>query len=162
MSDRSRLSPTPHRVVRSAYDAATLETRHGALLGTGLDLVAIDHLYHLIAVGGDAFLERAWTKTERDEANGDTARLATRWAAKEAAMKCLGLGLADIDPLDVEVTNNRRTDAPQIALTGAAQRAADHLDITRIHVSASHEYGWAAALAIATREWTSGASPTDA
>ena len=102
----------------------------------------------LVAEGGPAFLARGWTSGECAEANGDPERLATRWAAKEAVMKCLGLGISDLDPRDVEIVSSE-SGAPSAVLRDTAAERARWCGISRFHISASHESGWAVAIAVA-------------
>ncbi len=103
----------------------------------------------LISEGGPAFLGRGWTQEESAEADGDPERLATRWAAKEAVMKCLGLGISDLDPREIEISSSE-SGAPSVLLRGSAAERARSLGISKFDVSASHESGWAAAIAVAS------------
>jgi holo-[acyl-carrier protein] synthase len=103
----------------------------------------------LLSAGGPAFLGRGWTSEEIAEADGDPERLATRWAAKEAVMKCLGRGISDLDPQDIEISSSK-SGAPSVLLRGTAAERARSLGIAKFDVSASHESGWAVAIAVAS------------
>ena len=88
---------------------------------------------------GSAFLRpRLDIYTNCAEANGDPERLATRWAAKEAVMKCLGQGISDLDPRDIEIVSSE-SGAPSAVLRGSAAERARWLGISKFHVSSSHE-----------------------
>ena len=138
-------------------DAAKLAEGRDGVVGIGMDVVSVPKMDRLVSDGGPAFLDRGWTPSELAEADGDPERLATRWAAKEAAMKCLGLGISDLDPRDIEITTSE-SGAPKVALQGPAAERAQSLGISKLHVSASHECGWAAAIAVAS-EWTGQIDP---
>jgi holo-[acyl-carrier protein] synthase len=108
------------------------------MIRLGIDLVDIDKLAQLAEVSGDAFLNMAWTVREQGECCGRPDGLASRWAAKEATMKALGVGLGDIDPLDVEIqTEDGRT--PRIVLYGGARDRANEIGVRGLSVSISHD-----------------------
>lgn len=75
--------------------------------GIGLDIVDVQLLKDLIEDGGKAFLDACWTEREQADSQNHPGRLAGRWAAKEAVMKCLGSGIGDLDPSDVEIKTLR-------------------------------------------------------
>lgn len=99
----------------------------------------------------DAFLLRAWTVAELAYCNGDADRLAARWAAKEAMMKALGVGIGTIAPLDIEVIHDP-AGAPELHLSGSAARRADELALQGWSLSLSHERGLAVAFVVATAD----------
>ena len=113
----------------------------------------------LVEAGGAEFVESAWTAGERDECEGSIERLAARWAAKEAVMKALGEGLGQLSPLDIEVRLDPDTGAPQVQLHRSALVRAHDQAICGWFVSLCHENGWAAAIAVATRERPEAATP---
>ena len=81
--------------------------------------------------------------------NGEdaTARLAARFAAKEAVLKVLG-GLKDgIALTDIEIVS-RVGGAPTVHLYGGADSKAVDLNITSRHISLTHGDTFAAAVAI--------------
>lgn len=63
--------------------------------------------------------------------------LAVRFAAREAVMKSLGLGLGAFGFHDVWV-ERAETGAPSLAFTGRAAELADEAGVTRWHVSLTH------------------------
>lgn len=64
-------------------------------------------------------------------------------------MKCLGAGVGDVDPIDVEILT-LPSGAPRVVLRGRAREIAGELGLV-FHVSITHEGGWAAAIAVAQR-----------
>lgn len=82
-----------------------------APLGCGIDVVELDRFRAAVTRGGRAFLSRVFTEHERRYANGhrnSLARLAARFAAKEAVVKAM----AQVDPRhpvmlsQIEITND--------------------------------------------------------
>jgi holo-[acyl-carrier protein] synthase len=130
-----------------------------ATCGVGIDLVDLVMMRDLLASGGQAFLDLAWTPAEQAETDGVAERLGARWAAKEAVMKALQAGLGEVDPLDIQVLSSPGG-APYVDLSNSASAAAEAVHAIQVHVSMSHENDWAAAVAIAVRERTSAAAPT--
>jgi len=118
------------------------------VVGIGVDLVDVDELQQLVGATEGAFLEAGWTANELAQCGRRSSRLAVCWAAKEAAMKALGLGLGDIDPHDVEVDmdDQRR---PHIHLSGAAAAAQVDRSIGSLVVTVAHDRRWAIATAVA-------------
>ena len=149
------MATSPSAALASALEISALSQGCSGIVGVGIDVVSVPMLSQLVSEGGSAFLTRGWTPNERAEANGDPDRLATRWAAKEAVMKCLSLGISDLDPRDIEISSSE-SGAPSAVLRGSAAERARFLGISEFHVSASHESGWAAAIAVACAEMESG------
>lgn len=150
MSRIDALIASPRGAFASAFEALALAEGQLGIVSVGTDLVSVPRMARLVAAGGLAFLVRGWTPDECAEANGDPDRLATRWAAKEAVMKCLGMGISDIDPRDIEIVS-QESGAPSAVLRGSAAERAQSLGISKLHVSATHESGWAAAIAVASK-----------
>lgn len=149
MRDVDALLTSPTAALTSAFEASELTEDRNGVVGVGIDVVSVPKIGRLVSEGGPAFLGRCWTSEESAEADGDPERLATRWAAKEAVMKCLGLGISDLDPREIEISSSE-SGAPSVVLQGSAATRARSLGISKFHVSASHESGWAAAIAVAS------------
>lgn len=113
----------------------------------GLDLVDVQVLTDLIIDGGQPFLDTCWTAAEQAAATQDPERLAGRWAAKEAIMKCLGAGIGNVEPTDIEILT-LPSGAPTVVLRGEAAAIADDRNLHGWKISISHESGWAAAIAV--------------
>ena len=109
------------------------------MIGLGVDLVDVDRLRTTLA-RTPTLVERLFTPAERTyaEASRDpTQRYAARFAAKEAAMKALGVGLGAVDWHDVEVVRHD-SGAPALRITGRAQALADDRGVQSWLVSLSH------------------------
>ncbi|NYF09923.1 holo-[acyl-carrier protein] synthase [Leifsonia sp. AK011] len=115
----------------------------------GVDLVDVRRLALMIEDAGGDFLESVWTLAERTACGDAADRLAARWAAKEATMKALGVGIGTVDPIDIEVRVDDRG-APSVFLSRSAQARAAELNVESWSVSMSHEGGMALAVAVAT------------
>lgn len=112
------------------------------IVGIGTDLVDIDRIARVLERFGNRFSDRILDHDERCicSASATPARfLAKRFAAKEAAAKALGRGMAEgISWQDFGVLNDARG-APQLHLDGAARRLAAELGVTAMHISISDE-----------------------
>ncbi len=118
-----------------------------SLHGIGTDVVRIGRVEALLERHGTRFLERCFRPGEVD-ADGAAprsdvaARVAGRWALKEACLKAIGGELRAIPYRDIEV----RRDAgggPQVVLHGKAAAALAARGGGRILASLSHDGGLA-------------------
>jgi holo-[acyl-carrier protein] synthase len=114
----------------------------------GVDLVHVPRIAGAVARSGATFLDRSFTPAELDLCGGDPARLAGRWAAKEAALKALGMGIGELPMSDVQ-TLAEPSGAPQLRLTGRAAAAASAAGWTQWSVSISHDGDYATAVVTA-------------
>ena len=111
-----------------------------------MDLVEIDELRESIQAFGERYLGRVFTPAERNECGSDPARLAERYAAKEAILKALQVDGAV--PLAAIDTRARGRGGLTVRLDGAAAELAGRRRVERIGVSISRQQGHAAAVAI--------------
>jgi holo-[acyl-carrier protein] synthase len=122
------------------------------ILGLGLDLVDIARMSRILEgppARAARFVARVFTPAERAycEARVDRAsRYAARFAAKEAALKALGVP-AGLRFHELEVV--RAEGAPSLVLSGAAAEAAKRLGVARLHLTITHDGGTAAAVVVA-------------
>jgi holo-[acyl-carrier protein] synthase len=122
----------------------------GDILGVGVDAVDIDRFREVLA-RRPGLVERMFTDTEREYARrvpDPTQRLAARFAAKEAVLKTLGVGIGAAGLREIEVRRNSEG-APFLALAGAAATLAAKRGITRWHLSLTHTDLVAVASAVA-------------
>ena len=112
-----------------------------------MDLVEIDEVRDSIQAFGDRYLRRVFTPAERNECGANPARLAERFAAKEAILKALQVDGAV--PLAAIDTRARGRGSLTVRLAGAAADLAARRGVDRIDVSVSRRRGHAAAVAIA-------------
>src|SRR5918996_3477468 len=109
------------------------------IVGVGTDLVEIDR-FRLAMQRRARLPERLFSDDERAYAfrhHDPVPRLAVRFAAKEAVMKALGVGLGAFKLRDVEVTR-RKGGAPKLVLRGKAAAPAEQRGVTGWHLSLTH------------------------
>jgi holo-[acyl-carrier protein] synthase len=126
------------------------------IVGTGIDLVEIDRVAHMIESLGERMYSRLFSEHEASYIRNKllpAQHAAVRLAAKEAAFKALaGTELArHITWRDVEVVSDGHG-IPSIRLHGTAHRRARELGVTRIHVSLTHTRDTAAAVVVLSRD----------
>ena len=120
------------------------------LIGIGVDLVEVDRMRRTLA-RTPALVERLFTDAERaycERRRDPTERFAVRFAAKEAVMKALGVGLGAVGWHEVEVVR-AESGRPSLALTGRAADLAAELGVVRWHLTMSHTTRVAEAIAVA-------------
>ena len=111
------------------------------IVGTGVDLAEVHRIQESIERFGDRFVQRIYTEREiayvQRKANR-YERFAARFAAKEAGMKALGTGWrGGIQWKDFEVAN-LPSGRPTLLLHGYAERIAQEMGVTAIHLSLTH------------------------
>ena len=129
----------------------TVETWAGrGIVGVGVDAVDLDRFAATLArrprladrlFSGD---ERAYAAAAPDP----VPRLATRFAAKEAVMKALGVGLWSFRLTDVEVARDG-LEAPTLVLRAGAASLARSRGVARWHLSLTHTDSVAVAVVVA-------------
>lgn len=115
----------------------------------GVDIVELARIQRAVERHGSRFLNRVYTRSELAYCRGDIARLAARWAAKEAASKALGTGWRGIAWREVEV-GREPTGRPVILLHGRARAAAESSHLASWEVSLSHSGRDAIAVVLAS------------
>ena len=124
------------------------------IVGTGMDLVAIERIRGFRERRGARGLARLFTEAELGYcmAQADPApSLAARFAAKEALFKAVGLGWGTGgDWREVEVRRTG-TGAPSLDLRGRAEAAARDRNATRWHVTLTHTDDLAGAFVVLER-----------
>lgn len=114
----------------------------------GIDLVQVSRIAESIERFGDRFLQRVFTDGELAYARSapalELARLAGRFAAKEAAIKALDLAERGVGWRQIEVERTA-SGAPALRLHGEAARAAGDAELA---LSLSHEGDYATAVVL--------------
>lgn len=121
------------------------------MLGIGIDAVDIDR-FRRVLERTPAIKARMFTTSEIGGviSKSDPApSLAARFAAREATMKVLGVGLGAIDLHDVSIAS-RDSGEPVLLVTGRARDLAAARGIAKWHVSLSHTAQVAVAVVAAT------------
>jgi holo-[acyl-carrier protein] synthase len=122
------------------------------IVGIGVDIIEVDRIRRIVSRQGQRFLRRVFTEKEiqysRRYAHPDQ-RFATRFAAKEAVLKALGMGWQKgTSFLDVEIRTNK-LGAPAVELHGHTLEISRRLGIKKIFISLSHTDSYAVAQAVA-------------
>ncbi len=121
-----------------------------AVIGIGADLVDVDR-FRAVLARRPRLVERIFTETERADAGrrGDPSEsLAARFAAKEAVMKALQVGLGCFAMHDVEVVR-APSGAPSLRLHGQAAAVADRAGVAEWRLTLTHTSHVAQAIAVA-------------
>lgn len=109
------------------------------MIGIGIDAVDVAR-FRAVLARTPTVEARLFTETERAYAarfRDGTPRLAARFAAKEATMKSLSVGLGAFGFHDVEVVN-AESGAPELIVRGAAADLARSLGVGSFRVSLTH------------------------
>lgn len=108
--------------------------------GLGSDLVDLDR-FRLAAERTPGILTRYFTEGEQayaERRRDPTERYAARFAAKEATLKALGVGLGACELAEIEVVRDESSGAPALVLHGRAAALAVERGVRRWHLSLTH------------------------
>jgi holo-[acyl-carrier protein] synthase len=119
------------------FEDSTIDPKNYAGIRAGVDRVELAEFDRILAMAGDGFLAAVYTDGERHDCSGRLERLATRFAAKEAASKALGTGLRGVMLREIEVVSEA-IGQPRLQLHGRARDRADALGIVSMSVSLTH------------------------
>ena len=114
-----------------------------------MDVVGTARIERLLARHPERFPDKVFTPAERAYCAGlarPAEHYAARWAAKEAALKALGVPVG-LSWHELEVARTA-SGAPRLDLHGRAAAAAATLGATRRHLSLSHGDGYAIAMVV--------------
>jgi holo-[acyl-carrier protein] synthase len=103
----------------------------------GIDIIEIARIEKAIARWGERFLKRVYTEKEIELCQNRAASLAARFAAKEAAMKALGIDTRGVGWQEVE-TIPSSSGQPMVYLHGKAQNRAQEIGLKGLAISLSH------------------------
>jgi holo-[acyl-carrier protein] synthase len=120
------------------------------MLGVGLDAVELDRFRRSLE-RTPGLVARLFTEGEiayARQRDDPTERFAARFAAKEAVMKALGIGLGECGWHDVEVVR-APSGQPSLVLRGRAAELAAAKGVAAWHLSLTHTDRSAQAIAIA-------------
>ena len=119
--------------------------------GVGIDLCSISRMEKTLQTN-DGFLKRYYTEEERafieQKGNMGAHSAAAMYAAKEAFLKAVGLGIGrGIRLYEIGVAHDEMG-APHYALTGAAAEQMQKMCAVQAFLSLSHEADMAAAVCV--------------
>jgi holo-[acyl-carrier protein] synthase len=120
------------------------------VIGIGIDAVEVAR-FRTVLARTPGVARRVFTDGERaygDRARDPAPRLAARFAAKEAVMKAMGVGLGAFRFHDVEVVR-APSGQPLLVVRGAAATLAEELGVTGWRLSLTHTDETAEAVAVA-------------
>jgi holo-[acyl-carrier protein] synthase len=126
------------------------------IVGTGIDLIEVERVRAALERPATGARFRARVFTEREIAYCESRGLgrfqsyAARFAAKEAAMKAMGIGLGAVHFRDLEIAREP-SGRPVLVLHGDAARRADALGVAAVHVSLTHTATTAGAVVVLER-----------
>jgi holo-[acyl-carrier protein] synthase len=123
------------------------------VVGIGVDVVDVERFAASLQ-RTPSMRTRLFTAAELayvDAMESPAASLAARFAAREAVMKALGVGLGAFGFHDVSV-HRAESGQPSLSVSGAAQRLASDRGVTGWHLSLSHAAGVAVAYVVAVGE----------
>ena len=120
------------------------------MIGIGIDAVEIER-FRAVLARRPRLADRLFTEGERaygERQPDPAARLAARFAAKEAVMKALGVGLGAFAFRDVEVVS-APSGKPSLVLRGGAAALAGRRGVVDWRLSLTHTAHLAEAVAVA-------------
>ena len=136
------------------------------IVGVGVDAVDVAR-FRRVLDRRPRFAARCFTESEQSDATGsaDVAQgLAARFAAKEAVMKALGIGIGAFALTDVEVcrtTGSGATrNAPFLVLHRTAAELAGAQGAGQFHLSLTHTDGVAIAFVVAEQAHAAPCAPS--
>jgi holo-[acyl-carrier protein] synthase len=120
------------------------------VIGVGVDVVEIER-FRTVLARTPTLRERVFTAAELEYVAprlDPVPSLAARFAAREAVMKSLGLGLGAFGYHDVSV-DIADGGAPSLIVTGKAAKLAEQRRVVAFHLSLSHDGPVAVAVVVA-------------
>ena len=121
------------------------------IVGCGIDLVKIERIEKIIKKWGDNFIFRIFTPLEREycekKKGNKFQSYAGKFAAKEALLKALGLGLREANWKEIEIKNDE-LGQPIINTSGKLKEITFGKDIDRYFLTISHTKEYAIAQVI--------------
>ncbi len=118
-----------------------------AVVGVGVDVVDVERFARVLA-RRPRIVERLFTPGEQRDGRGSAQRLAARFAAKEAVMKSLGVGVGSVPWTTIEVVK-APSGEPHVELHAGAVALAEARGARAFHLSLTHSDLSAIALVVA-------------
>ena len=118
------------------------------MIVSGIDMIEVARIEGAIERHGERFFNRFFTPQEVEVCQGKAARLAGRFAVKEAVAKAMGTGIGDFSWTDIEVVGDSRG-KPELHLHNEAKTAAADRGLVHWSISLSHTDTHAIGMAVA-------------
>jgi holo-[acyl-carrier protein] synthase len=115
-------------------------------VGVGVDIVDVPRFARALA-RHPRIVDRLFTEGEQLDSGARPERLAARFAAKEAVLKSLHVGLGAVPWTSIEIRNDA-AGAPEVHLHGSAALLAKQHGVDTLQVSLTHTDVSAAAFVI--------------
>ncbi len=124
------------------------------IVGVGVDIAETERFEKLYSRYGERIARRILTEGEQVEfgrRNNPASYLATRFAAKEAAVKALGIGFGcGVGYKSIEIKNNNQG-KPMLKFINSALELAQQKQVENVFVSLSDEKHYVVAMVILER-----------
>jgi len=121
------------------------------IVGCGIDLIKVERIEKIIKRWGNSFTSRIFTSLEGEycekKKNNKYQSYAGKFAAKEALLKALGLGLREANWKEIEIKNDE-LGQPIIDTSGKLKNIASAREVHKYFVSISHTNEYAIAQVI--------------
>ena len=121
------------------------------IIGCGIDLVKIERIEKIIKKWGNNFTSRVFTLLEREycekKKGNKYQSYAGKFAAKEALLKALGLGLKEANWKEIEIKNDE-LGQPIIDTSGKLKKIVSGKGVCKYFISISHTKDYAVAQVI--------------
>ena len=118
------------------------------IIGCGIDLVKIERIEKIIKRWGDNLTSRMFTLLEREyckkRKSNKYQSYAGKFAAKEALLKALGLGLIGVNWTEIEISNNE-LGQPIIKTSGKLNIIVSKKGVSKYFLTISHTKDYAVA-----------------
>lgn len=126
---------------------APLSAPQGVNVAVGIDIIEVDRVRKVFEKHGERFLKRVFTEQEVIQCRNKPARLAGRFAAKEAISKALGTGIHGVKWREMEIVQ-LRSGRPSVRLHGVAMLRAHQLGLSAFDVSIADLAQFSIAIAV--------------
>ena len=122
-----------------------------SILGIGIDTVETSRIDRAVKRWGNRFLKRVFSESEIaycNKKNSEASHLAARFAAKEACLKSLGLGLDGGIALNKIIIANNQSGKPELTIDKDLSAILKKSDSFVFHLSMTHTKEYASAIVI--------------
>jgi len=120
--------------------------------GIGTDILQIQRMREIMQYSAGSFVEKVYSRKEQEQAKMRSDLVvyyATRFAGKEAVIKCFGDAAEETCLNEIEILN-ASSGKPEVQLLGKTQELAKSMGIDTILISLSYDGEYALAFTMAT------------